>query len=219
VVVANTRAAPKNVRLALHADGLPDSGAALGLTIDGGAQVSIPDFVAHLRRTGVSIPTPIVGPLRLTADGGTAGLLLLARTGSEGGGGRYTLFYTGVPGGGASNSAVWLDGLQQTATTRTNLAVVNTGETDASADTFLVEVWNGETGAKAGQTSVTVGARRQHQINALLTQLAPGTSNAYARVTRTSGSNPFVAYAVLNDGASPGERSGDGAWVSAQEAR
>ena len=37
--------------------------------------------------------------------------------------------------------------------------------------------------------------------------------NAYARVTRTSGTNPFVTYGVINDGGIPGQRSGDGAFV------
>jgi hypothetical protein len=33
-------------------------------------------------------------------------------------------------------------------------------------------------------------------------------------VTRTKGTNPFIAYAIVNDGSQPGERSGDGAYVS-----
>jgi len=34
-------------------------------------------------------------------------------------------------------------------------------------------------------------------------------------VTRISGNNPFIAYAVINDGSGPGGRSGDGAFVAA----
>ena len=41
----------------------------------------------------------------------------------------------------------------------------------------------------------------------------PGTQG-YARVTRVAGSNPFIAYAVINDGGQPGERTGDGAFVA-----
>lgn len=36
---------------------------------------------------------------------------------------------------------------------------------------------------------------------------------AYARVVLVSGTWPFLAYAVVNDGARPGERTGDGAFV------
>jgi len=37
--------------------------------------------------------------------------------------------------------------------------------------------------------------------------------SGYARITRTAGTNPYLAYAVVNDGASPGQRSGDGAFL------
>ena len=36
----------------------------------------------------------------------------------------------------------------------------------------------------------------------------------HAHITRTKGGNPFIAYAVVNDGTQPGERSGDGAFIS-----
>ncbi len=215
VVVANASETARRVHLTLHTEELGDAGAAMTLDVPAGGQVAIPDFVAALRARGVSVPTPAVGPLLATADGdSTSGLFVGGRTGSPGGGGRYGLFCSGIPTGLAATEAVWLNGLQQTATTRTNLAVVNTGEADGSTDVLLVEVWDGATGTKAGETTVEVGALRQVQVNALLTQVAPGTTQGYARVTRISGANPFVAYAVLNDGAVPGARSGDGAWVT-----
>jgi hypothetical protein len=39
-------------------------------------------------------------------------------------------------------------------------------------------------------------------------------ANGYARVTKTSGANPFLTYAVVNDGADASSRSGDGAFVA-----
>jgi hypothetical protein len=47
----------------------------------------------------------------------------------------------------------------------------------------------------------------------ILSQYAPGVTQGYARITRTGGNNPFIAYAVINDGANPGDRSGDGAFI------
>ena len=61
---------------------------------------------------------------------------------------------------------------------------------------------------------VTVAASRWFQIQSVLGQYAPNTNQGYARVIRTSGSNPFIAYAVINDGAHSGERSGDGAFIA-----
>ncbi|MBI5446684.1 MAG: right-handed parallel beta-helix repeat-containing protein, partial [Deltaproteobacteria bacterium] len=215
VVVANASDTARRVHLTLHTEALGNDGAAMTLDVPAGGQVAIPDFVAALRARGVSVPTPAVGPLLATADGdSTNGLYVGGRTGSPGGGGRYGLFCPGIPTGLAAAGAVWLNGLQQTTTTRTNLALVNTGEADGSTDILLVEIWDGATGAKAGETNVEVGALRQVQVNAILTQVAPGTTNGYARITRVSGANPFIAYAVLNDGAVPGARSGDGAWVT-----
>ena len=37
-----------------------------------------------------------------------------------------------------------------------------------------------------------------------------------ARIVRVSGPGPFLAYAVGNDGAGPGQGTGDGAWVRMQ---
>jgi hypothetical protein len=52
------------------------------------------------------------------------------------------------------------------------------------------------------------------QINTVLSQYAPGVTQGYAHVTRTSGTNPFITYAVINDGGLAGQRSGDGAFLS-----
>ena len=49
----------------------------------------------------------------------------------------------------------------------------------------------------------------------LAPEFAPaGVTNGYFRVTRQTGNNPFIVYGVVNDGASPGQRSGDGAFVA-----
>ncbi|HEV8268684.1 MAG TPA: choice-of-anchor D domain-containing protein, partial [Thermoanaerobaculia bacterium] len=148
------------------------------------------------------------------SSGDVSGLFIGARTSSPGGGGRYGLFYTGVPYGSAATSSAWLYGLQQTASDRTNLALVNTGEADGSTDVFRIDLYDGASGLLTKTIDGTaLGPRKWTQITTVLSQYAPGTSNAYARVTRTSGGNPFVAYAVVNDGAAPGQRSGDGAFV------
>ncbi len=40
-----------------------------------------------------------------------------------------------------------------------------------------------------------------------------GVGNGWVRVRRLSGSAPWIAYGVVNDGGAPGERTGDGAYV------
>jgi hypothetical protein len=60
---------------------------------------------------------------------------------------------------------------------------------------------------------ITLNAGGWMRFESLLAQYAPGTTQGYARVTRTAGSNPFISYAVVTDGGQPGERSGDAAFV------
>ncbi len=50
-------------------------------------------------------------------------------------------------------------------------------------------------------------------MNSLLADYAPGVNQGYARVV-PSNAEPFVTYAVIIDGARPGERTGDASLIS-----
>ena len=159
------------------------------------------------------------GPLFVVAEGGDmSGIVIGARTGSQGGGGQYSVFYNAVPFGEAFSQVAWVDGLQQNQENRSNLALVNTGEVDGSASVFHLEIYDGETGLLA-ETVVTkpIPARGWHQINGILGSYAPETRQGYIRILKVSGENPFLAYGVVNDGGAPGERSGDGAYLPARQ--
>ena len=118
-----------------------------------------------------------------------------------------------MPYGSASIENAWIYGLQQNAENRSNLALVNTGETDDSPITFEITIYDGSGESQPRTKSVTLGPRRWMQENGILGDIGQG----YVQVRKTSGSNPFVTYGVVNDGGRPGERSGDGALVPAQE--
>ena len=120
------------------------------------------------------------------------------------------------PSGTESTAPVWLCGLQQNAETRSNVALVNIGSVDASPNDFRIDLYDGATGAKVASPVATVPAKGFTQIDRILATYAPGTAQGCALVSRTSGTNPFLAYAVLNDGAQPGQRSGDGAFVASR---
>ena len=197
-----------------------DNTANFQVTLQAGEQKILPKIVNALRQqavTGIGAAgSTFAGALFATVNSGDmSGIVIGARTLAPGGGGQYGLFYNAVPYGSASTSSAWLYGLQQTAETRSNVALVNTGETDASTDVFSIDIYNGGTGVKVITVEgVAVGAKRWLQINSILALHAPGVSQGYAQVKRTSGNNPFIAYAVINDGGQPGERSGDGAFVA-----
>ena len=200
-----------------------DKTASFSMTLEGGQQEIIPEVVEELRRQGVaglgSTRGFYAGPLFVVAEGGDmSGIVIGARTGSQGGGGQYSVFYSAVPFGEAFSREVWVEGLQQNEENRSNLALVNTGEVDGSASVFHLEIYDGATGMLV-ETVVTkpIPARRWHQINGILGSYAPDTRQGYVRIEKVSGENPFLAYGVVNDGGAPGERSGDGAYLPARE--
>ena len=86
---------------------------------------------------------------------------------------------------------------------------------DGTSDVFHIDLYDGATGLLAGSADVTVAAKGFFQIGTILAAYASTATGGYAFVTRTAGNNPWVAYAVINDGGQPGQRSGDGAFVSA----
>lgn len=194
--------------------------AAFSFTLQPGEQHIVPDIVNYLRQQSVAG----IGPAGSTfagavfariASGDMSGIVIGARTGSRGGGGQYGLFYNAVAFGSASAGSAWIYGLQQNAGNRSNLAFVNTGEVDGSDSHFSIDIYDGDSGLKIKSVSTTVAAKRWQQINGILASV-PGTTQGYVHVQRTSGTNPFLAYGVINDGGVPGERSDDGAFVPAR---
>ena len=193
------------------------------MRLEGGEQRILADIVNRLRQQGVEGIGPsrggYAGPLFATESGGDlSGIVIGARTGSQGGGGQYSVFYNAVPVGAAFSEVAWVDALQQNEENRSNLALVNTGEVDDSDSVFSLEIYDGDTGLLVTTIATRpIPARGWHQINGILGSYAPETRQGYIRILKVSGENPFLAYGVVNDGGAPGERSGDGAYLPARE--
>ena len=127
-------------------------------------------------------------------------------------------YFCADPYGGAFLESAWVEALQQDEENRSNLALVNTGEVDDSPSVFRLDIYDGETGELANTvTGLRVAAGGWRQINGILGKYAPGTTQGYVWIRKISGNNPFLAYGVINDGGAPGQRSGDGAYLSARE--
>ena len=225
LTVTNFSGEARRLDFQFVAEGIEAAGntAAFSMRLEAGRQEIIAEVVEELRQRGVaglgSTRGFYAGPLFVVAEGGDmSGIVIGARTGSQGGGGQYSVFYNAVPEGAAFTGEAWVDGLQQDEENRSNLALVNTGEVDGSASVFHLEIYDGETGLLA-ETVVTkpIPVRRWHQINGILDSYAPETRQGYIRIEKVSGENPFLAYGVVNDGGAPGERSGDGAYLPARE--
>ena len=225
LTVTNFSEEPRTLVFRFVAEGIrtDDNTAGFTLTLKAGQQVIIADVVNELRRQGIAgLGTTrgfFAGPLFAVAEGGDmSGIVIGGRTGSQGGGGSYSVFYAAVPAGEGFGEAAWVYGLKQDEENRSNLALVNTGEVGNSESVFHLEIYDGETGLLA-ETVVTkpIPARGWHQFDGILGNYAPETRQGYVRILKVSGENPFLAYGVVNDGGAPGKRSGDGAYVPAQE--
>jgi photosystem II stability/assembly factor-like uncharacterized protein len=157
----------------------------------------------------------VKGPLVFTMDrvGGEQGSIPLSlgmRVSTLNKGEEYSVFFPAVPAEQESRSATWLFGLQQNEETRSNLAIVNLG---GELNRFTIELFDGKTGMQAGRVeAITVDPQASFQLNSLLADHTSGVAQGYARVTPSS-SEPFIAYAVIIDGARPGERTGDASIV------
>ena len=225
LTVTNFSGEPRTLDFQFVAEGIETGGKAAGFSmrLEGGQQEIVAEVVDELRRQEVAglgrSSRALAGAVFATAvEGDMSGIVIGARTGSQGGGGQYSVFYNAVPFGEAFTEEAWVDGLQQNQENRSNLALLNTGEVDGSPSVFHLEIYDGETGLLA-ETVVTkpIPARRWHQINGILGSYAPETRQGYIRIEKVSGENPFLAYGVVNDGGAPGERSGDGAYLPARE--
>ena len=226
LMMTNFSESPKTVTFRFRAEAIQtsDKTARVEWSFQPGQQVIVPDVVDMLRKLGVAgigrSGQTFAGALFATvAEGDMSGIVIGARTGSsDGRGGQYGVFYNALPYGDGFPENAWVEALQQNEENRSNLALVNTGEADDSPSVFQLDIYDGATGMLANTvTGLRVEAGGWRQINGILGDYAPGTTQGYVRILKISGNNPFLAYGVVNDGGAPGQRSGDGAYLPARE--
>jgi hypothetical protein len=212
----------KTLLLSYAPEGLepPGSTANLAIMMKAQSQMIIPNFVQWMRQIGVVSLLPLKGsnsgPLFVTVRGNEAsGIFVGGRTSSVGGGGYYGVFYAAVPFGMATTSETWIYGLQQNLENRSSLGLVNTGEINQEPSLFQIDVYDGKSGKVAVTiNSISVGSKKLFQIGSILRIYAPQLTHGYLHIKKLKGANPFIAFSVINDGGTPGQRTGDGAFMT-----
>ena len=128
-------------------------------------------------------------------------------------GGQFGLFTPGVYSGQEASASAALYGLRVDANNRSNVAVLNAGADAAGPVTLSIQAYDGGAGgiAKGSPTVVTLQPGEWKQYGSILSDAK--VADGWVVVRRTSGTAPWIAYAVINDGGNPGERTGDGAYV------
>ena len=156
------------------------------------------------------------GSIFVTVDGAgeDSGYYVGARNSTLMDGRRNGFVHAAVPYGDSHHSPAWVYGLRQDEEKQTDLGIVNTGELSDEISLFSVEIYDGETGMLAHTIAeVELEARKSIRLESILEQNAPETDQGYVRVSRISGSNPFVTFAVVTDGFQGSQSSGDAFFI------
>ena len=205
LTVANLGASPLTLSAVYTATAAFGGGSgSVPLTLSAGEQRVIPDAMAFLRTGGLAIPADgsnVAGSLLLRAPAGTSPDTLAAgarvSTRSSAGNGSFGVFYPGLTIGSAANGTAFIHGLQQNAAMRSNVAVVNYG--DSGAVTLRITYLGASGQTLASPDEVTLAAGEWRQINEPLS--SRGAAAGSAKVERVSGTSRFLTYGVLNDAA------------------
>lgn len=220
LVLANrgARAATLTLRYRESLDRSGGAGGAATVVLAPGEQRIVKDAAAFLRANGVAIGAKggsYAGALRVDVAGAIlSDVYAAARVAAPSvGGGAFGLFAPPVyRGEEAGAEPVSLVGLKADETSRTNVAFVNAGEDGAGSIRLVATAYDAEAdGAVRGTLEVGLDAGAWFQP--LNWFGSTGIRNGWVTVTRVEGSAPWLAYAVVNDGRGPGQRTDDGAFV------
>ena len=219
------------------------AGDAISITLPARTQRIVPSAIDFLRRRGVVIGPAggrYGGSMAVSLEGGPPADALYAgaRTASPAAGeGEFGLFTPGVSDTAGTfvcrsytfetvglactrrlPPKAWIYGLVADERNRSNVAVLNASFEPASSSSVALrlEVHDGDAGGavKGDPIVVTLAPGQWKQFDGILK--AAGVSNGWVEITQTSTDfqkTPWIAYGVINDGARPGERTGDGAYV------
>ncbi len=184
-------------------------------TVPPGGQIFIPDVAGPAMgasRAALAGDFSASGSLRVTLGNlpyqGFA--YVGARTTTPSGNGNAGVAYAAPLVGDLGATRVYVPGLRETAADRSNLAMVNAGTTgDIKLRVTLFSGASGDSGNSFVLPDlVTLGPGQWTQIGSVLARAH--FTNGYALVERTSGSEPFLAYGVVNDNV-----TNDGSWIDA----
>lgn len=193
----------------------PASAVTTTLLVAAGRQIVIPDVVRWLR-------SPSGGSSGVATDeGGTLlvdGVSALVRTTNPNPdisvGGSFGVAYPAYASTARAHSVAWIYGLRQDEETRSNLAIADARIGDSSTVNYLVDVFDSINGRASPTKTLgpfALSGGQWFQVSSILGRA--GFSRGYARVRTQEGTSDFVAYGVVNDGASPGQGTSDGSFV------
>ena len=200
------------VEFTYHAHVGGGSGRASAL-LGAGRQQVVPDALDYLRSLGIPIPETgkRIGTLEVDYPTG-AEMSVMTRTTTRVPEGRAGLAYPGIRGDEAFSEPVYLCGLRQNASDRSNVAFQNLGTPQDGPITLRTTVYSGDPALPRTEVlpDVTLEPGGFYQYSGVLGGIAQG----YVKVERVSGTGGFYAYGVIND-----QGNSDGSFIFPVTAR
>lgn len=178
----------------------------------------IEDVVDALRRAGAPVGpvgTAYAGILQIWSRSGTPPLAWARTRIPAEGGGSYGVSYGAVADRDLATTEGWIAGLLPREGSRSNVAFFAPG-TEALRLEWELLPGDGEDRAPILSGTVDLAPRQWQQVQL---RPDPAVTNAVLRVRKVSGTGSFGAYGIVNDGAVPGEGTGDGTWLPMVAAR
>ncbi len=188
-----------------------------GISLEAGQQVVLPSVVNWFRQAQPQLlpeHQSYAGSIFLKDESGRPGSIYLGARTTSGAGGGFGMFYPAVAKNSLASDRVWISGLRQNTETRSHLALVNAGESAGGDITLRVSILDGNQ-PWGGNFERTLKPGEWIQLSSFLAQPDHVFADAIVIVERISGSNPFIAYGVINDGEQPGQRTDDAALILA----
>jgi hypothetical protein len=223
LILTNPTASAANVTLTYTPSpqlraGLP---ATATVSLPANTQLRRPDAIKYLRdELGLALAPGDVN------QGGTllvSGAIAYVRTSNPNPntsvGGSFGLAYPAVGQASRASTEAWVYGLVQNGETRSNLAIADARVGSAAPVTYVVDVFDSDSGdANSKQTlTVALSGGEWHQFSSIL--IGAGITHGYVRVAPQTGSADYVAYGILNDGATSDQRTSDGSYVAMSGAK
>jgi hypothetical protein len=193
----------------------PFGGPTFKQEVAAGETYFIPDLFAEFRRRGV-VGAPAAGanavaPLTLEADAFFAAGVRVSSTPEPG---RWFGVFEPATHVDVSDAIV-LPSLRQDQAFRTNVGISLTGGYPVG---FRLDVFDASGRLAGTKDDIHVPADGVLQLDSVLRDVAPGLTRGWARLTTSSPyvywPSAFSAYAVTNDGATPGAGTDDGSFVA-----
>lgn len=211
LLLFNASSGPHAVELRFFRGGLQGEERLRTVEVPALGAIRIPDVPGFVGASPEGGPGGLeVGPPPVAGSSMT-GVVAVSRTRTrDGARGRWGVATVASTSNGWARTARLFAPALQDAASRTNLTVVVPEKDPGMRSEVRVRVVDRE-GRVAATRDLDLGTSEWLQLDALLGSLAPGVAEGWIHVANGWSFVPVVAYATVNDGASPGEGSDDGA--------